>query len=90
MKMNWANPAFVDKQMMAAVRNWSKPDYRQRQGRLIMAGKRPMPLARQPDGMLCDQAQGGVQCARRGPHSYHVAPTGTLSDASLTLIGWGG
>lgn len=88
MKAKWSNPSFVDKQMRAAVRNWSRPDYRQRQGRAIQAGRRPLPLANQPPGDPCTSSKDGTACSRRGPHAFHVAVVGRLDDASLTMTGW--
>ena len=88
LKVLWTKPAFVDKQLRAAVRNWSDPAYRQRQGRLIAAGRRPVPLAGQPAGPTCPAANDGLPCGRRGPHAYHVAVVGSLKDATLALVGW--
>lgn len=84
MKTLWATPGFVDRQLMAAVKNWSRPEYRLKQQRAIIAGQRPMPLADQPPGEPCPEQQ----CQRKGPHSYHVGIQGTLTNADLTLVGW--
>lgn len=84
MKALWATPGFVDRQLQAAVRNWSKPDYQQRQGRRIQRGERPVPLANQPLGEPCPLEQ----CIRQGPHNYHCRLEGNLADATLRLTGW--
>ena len=88
MTANWRNPVFVDKQWRAAVRNWSRPEYRLHQQRRIIAGKRAMPLANAPGGQPCTDAKDGHPCSRRDEHRYHVAVVGNLPDATLGLMGW--